>query len=110
MHINTALGDYQPHPRNARVALKAIVTREMNPGLSLNLVRVAPGDALAPHIHEASTETFYILRGRGVCRIGDEEFELAPGICGCAPSGVLHSLCNTGAEELEALAIFNPPL
>jgi len=102
--------DWKPHPRSTGVFLKPLITREMNPGLTLNLVRVAPGDAIAPHTHKASTETFFILRGRGVCCIGEAEFALEPGVCGYAPPGTLHSVRNTGAEELEALAIFNPPL
>lgn len=102
--------DWKPHPRFAGVFLKPLITREMNPGLTLNLVRVAPGGVLATHTHESSTETFFILRGRGVCCIGEAEFALEPGVCGYAPPGTLHSVRNTGAEELEALAIFNPPL
>jgi len=29
-------GDWTPHPRFARVFLKALVTREMNPSLTVN--------------------------------------------------------------------------
>ena len=102
--------DWKPHPRFARVSLKSLVTGEMNPGLSVNLVRVAPGGEITPHVHSDSTETFYILKGRGISWIGSEEFALEPGVCGFAPPQVMHSVCNTGEGELEAISIFNPPL
>jgi mannose-6-phosphate isomerase-like protein (cupin superfamily) len=107
--VNTT-GEWKAHPRFARVFLKALVTREMNSGLVVNLVRVAPGGEITPHTHDASTETFYVLAGRGVSRIGNEEFALAPGVCGYALPGVTHSVRNTGDADLEAISIFNPPL
>lgn len=98
------------HPRFERVSLKALITAQTNPGMAVNLVRLAPGSEITPHIHPSSTETFYILKGHGVSRVGDELFALEPGICGYAPPQVMHSVCNTGDTELEALSIFNPPL
>ena len=102
--------DWKPHPRFARVFLKPLITRAMNPDLTVNLVRLAPGGEITPHIHDAATETFYILSGQGMSWVGDEQFELAPGDCGYAPSGVMHSVRNTGDADLEAISIFNPPL
>lgn len=101
--------DWKPHPRFARVSVKPLVTGDMNPGLTLNLVRIAPGGEITPHIHPDSTETFYILQGHGMSWIGDEELVLAPGVCAYAPPQVTHSVCNTGDSELEAISIFNPP-
>ena len=102
--------DWKPHPRYARVSVKALVTAEMNPGIAVNLVRVAPGGEITPHVHSDATETFYILKGRGVSWIGNEQWELEPGVCAFAPPQVTHSVCNTGDVELEAISIFNPPL
>jgi mannose-6-phosphate isomerase-like protein (cupin superfamily) len=103
------LQDWKPHPRFPRVFLKPLVTREMTPGLTVNLVRVAPGGEIAPHVHADSTETFYVLAGRGICCIGDEECTLEPGACGFAPPGVSHAVRNIGDVDLEAISIFNPP-
>ncbi len=106
--VNTC-GDWKPHPRLARVFLRTLISREMNPGLTVNLVRVTPGGEITPHLHNESTETFYILAGCGTSWIGGEELALAPGVCGYAPPGVIHSVCNSGAVDLEAISIFNPP-
>jgi len=102
--------DWMPHPRFDGVRMKTLITREMNSGLTMHLILLAPGAAIPPHTHEASTETFYILRGRGMCNIGAEEFALEPGSSNYAPPGIVHSVRNTSDQELEALAIFNPPL
>lgn len=102
--------DWSPHPRYARVFLKKLVTTQMNPGLNVNLVRVAPAGEISPHIHDASTETFYVLAGCGMCRIGDKEILLEPGVCAYAPPAVLHSVHNTGDDYLEAISVFNPPI
>lgn len=105
-----ATDDWMPHPRFEGVRMKTLITREMNPGLTMHRILLAPGGVIPAHTHEASTETFYILRGRGACRIGAEEFALEPGSSNYAPPGIVHSVCNTGDQELEVLAIFNPPL
>jgi mannose-6-phosphate isomerase-like protein (cupin superfamily) len=102
--------EWQPHPRFPHVSLKPLVTGDMNPGLGVNLVRIAPGGEIAPHIHPHSTETFFILKGRGISRIGNEEIMLEPGVCAYAPPQVTHAVCNTGEGEIEAISIFNPPL
>lgn len=102
--------DWKAHPRFAGVSLKALVTAEMNPGIVVNLVRIAPGGEITPHTHSDATETFYVLKGRGLSWIGDEQFGLEPGVGGYAPPRVTHSVCNTGDTELEAISIFNPPV
>ena len=81
----------------------------MNAGLSVNLVRIAPGGEIAPHTHADATETFYILKGHGISRIGREEIALEPGTCAYAPPQVIHGVCNTGDADMEAISIFNPP-
>ncbi len=105
-----ATDDWMPHPRFDGVRMKTLITREMNPGMTLHRILLAPGGVIPAHTHEASTETFYVLRGRGACRIGAEEFALEPGSSNYAPPRIVHSVCNTGDQELEVLAIFNPPL
>jgi mannose-6-phosphate isomerase-like protein (cupin superfamily) len=102
--------DWKPHPRFAGVSLKALITAETNSGIAVNLVRLQPGGEITPHVHSTSTETFYILRGHGLSWIGEEQLALEPGVCAYAPPQVMHSVCNTGDTELEALSIFNPPV
>lgn len=109
MGLVHAPADWKPHPRFSNVFVKALVTGEMNPALTVNLVRIAPGGEITPHVHPNSTETFFILKGSGRSRVGNEEFALEPGMCAYAPPQVTHSVCNTGTTEVEAISIFNPP-
>jgi len=108
--FDSTTGEWRPHPRFEGAFVKPLITSEMNPSLTLSQVKLLPGGELPPHIHEASTETFYVLSGEAHCRIGDEETTLKAGHCGYAPPGVRHTVRNVGQEDLHAISIFNPPL
>jgi len=101
---------WKPHPRFPEVQAKVIVPGSVNQALSFHLVRIEPGAAIKPHIHEREAETFYVLSGRGICTLGEEEIEFVPGSCGYAPAGTVHGMRNEGDEPLELVAIFTPPI
>ncbi len=108
--IDSAEQPWKPHPRFEGASVCPLITTDQNPHLTVNLVRLEPGSGLPLHTHEHSTETFYILRGKARCRVGDEERVIGPGVIGYAPPGVPHQVVNIGDETLEAISIFNPPL
>lgn len=99
-----------PHPRYEGLLLKVLVPGAVNPALNVSRVRVDVGKRIPPHVHEDSSETFYILRGTGTCHLGDTSVPFGPGACFYAPPGLEHHLENTGAEPVEILAIFAPPV
>ena len=101
---------WQPHPRFEGASLRPLITPDHNPGLTVSQVRLLPGSELPPHSHPASAETFFVLTGAVLCRVGDEERLLRRGEIGYAPPGVVHQVRNPGPEPAEALSIFNPPL
>ena len=45
----------------------------------------------APGTHP-DQEGFYVLEGRGMAKIGDEEFEISPGVAFLAAKGVPHTV------------------
>ena len=45
-----------------------------------------------------------VLKGKGVCRCGDDEFHFAEDDTVCIPPNVVHQICNTGDEDLYILA------
>jgi mannose-6-phosphate isomerase-like protein (cupin superfamily) len=45
----------------------------------------------APGVH-ADQEGFYVLQGRGMARVGDEEFEIGPGTAFLVAKGVPHTV------------------
>ncbi len=108
--FDTQAGEWLPHPRTAGAFSRPLITAAQNPGLTIARIRLLPGAEIAPHSHPASTETFFILSGAAVCRVGTTEMEMGPGQMGYAPPGVEHRVRNLGSEPVEALSIFNPPL
>jgi mannose-6-phosphate isomerase-like protein (cupin superfamily) len=67
---------------------------------------VPPGRA-PDHFHRYD-EVLMILTGQGTLHIGGEERPLSPGTCVHLPATLVHSLENTGDEELELLGVFRP--
>jgi uncharacterized cupin superfamily protein len=70
--------------------------------IGVHLVRVAPGgESTEFHFHQQDEEWLYILSGRGIAEIGDEQFEVAAGdfmgfVTGSAP----HMMRNSFDEDL----------
>jgi uncharacterized cupin superfamily protein len=64
--------------------------------------RVPPGkESFVYHSHQHEEEFLYILSGRGIAEIGDEEYEVGPGdFMGFATPSVGHHLRNPFGEEL----------
>ncbi|MCP4869632.1 MAG: cupin domain-containing protein [Proteobacteria bacterium] len=76
--------------------------------LGVNETRLPPGRALCPfHYHQRENEVFYMLRGRGVLRYGDEFHDIGPGDCVSCPAGsqTAHQIANPYDEDLVYLAI-----
>ena len=108
--IQTADQAEYPHPLHHRFFLRDVVTALENPDLSVHRGRIEVGGEIVPHPHQEQTETFYVLSGDGLCTLGDQRYPVMAGSCCVAPAGMLHGLKNTGAEPLELLALFTPPL
>ena len=74
----------------------------------VNETTLPSGRALCPfHHHQKEDEIFYVLRGRGVFRYGDELFDVGPGDTMACPAGTgtAHQLANPYDEDLVYLAI-----
>src|SRR5262245_32703241 len=67
-----------------------------------------PGQEPSPHNHGAADKFYYVLEGRGVFKVGDEERELGPGEIALAPAGANHGVCNRSQQRLVTL-VFMPP-
>ena len=68
-----------------------------------------PGQEHAPHAHENQDKLYVVLEGSGAVQIGDETASLSRGDAAFAPSGILHSIRNTGPERMVVMAILGPP-
>lgn len=70
--------------------------------IGIHQVRIEPGhDSTTHHYHEADEEFVYILSGRGIAHIGDEQFEVTAGdFMGFPAPSTAHSLHNPYDEDL----------
>ena len=102
---------WESRPDMEGLSFGYLMLPEQNPDLTIRAAIVPPGKVLSVHAHDTSSETFYILQGKGVltCET-DEEIPTEAGEVIYAPAGVQHGLRNTGDEDLHLLAIFSPPL
>ena len=68
----------------------------------VSLARLAPGkESFLYHLHHCEEEWIYILSGRGVAEIDDEELEVGPGdFMGFPTPSVAHHLRNPFGEDL----------
>ena len=67
-----------------------------------------PGKAVAPHRHRELEEIYYIVSGRGLMTVGDENREVCAGDAIYVPRGHRHTLENTGSEPIRLLVICGP--
>ncbi len=67
-----------------------------------------PGCAVTPHHHQVLEEIYYILSGRGVMTVGDEQGEVSQGDAIYIPRGQRHTLANTGAEPMTIILVCGP--
>jgi mannose-6-phosphate isomerase-like protein (cupin superfamily) len=82
-------------------------TSDIN-GCSLAEEILPPGHAVTPHHHRQIEEIYYIVEGRGVMTVGDEQREVAAGDAVYVPRGQRHTLSNTGAEPIKLLLVCGP--
>lgn len=77
--------------------------------LGVHLVTVQPGkESTQFHSHQCDEEFLYILAGRGVAEIGDEEFEVSAGdFLGFTANSLPHSMRNDSSEDLTYLMAGN---
>jgi quercetin dioxygenase-like cupin family protein len=68
-----------------------------------------PGQEHAAHTHPGQDKLYVVLEGEAEIQVGDEKSSVTAGAAAFAPSGVLHSICNTGASRLVVLAVLAPP-
>ncbi len=67
-----------------------------------------PGQSQNPHTHEGSDKIYYVVEGRGLFQIGQEERELREKEIALAPSGHRHGVSNPGPGRLVLLVFMAP--
>ncbi len=70
----------------------------------VSLAWLQPGQSYEPHKHEDHEEIYYIIRGRGRIRVGNEYREFRDGDAIYIPEGEVHEIINDSDEMVEFLA------
>ena len=84
------------------------VSKEMSGGaysIFVNLAEEGPGVPM--HTHHHDEETMIVLRGRIVCRLGEDTFDAGPGDTVHLPAGIPHGWSPQGDEPVELLVVFS---
>jgi len=92
------------HPLNPKSEVRGVSLSELAgmERLGIHLVRVAAGkEAFIYHTHSTEEEFVFILSGRAMAEIGDEEIEVGPGdFMGFPTPSVAHHIKNPFDEDL----------
>lgn len=67
-----------------------------------------PEQEQTAHQHAASDKIYYVIDGRAVFKIGDEQLSGGAGCACLAPAGATHSVRNPGPERLTLLVFMTP--
>ena len=89
---------------------RVIVKIEPGPSTAFALVEyvLAPGNGPGQHAHEECNETYWILEGEVVFRLGRDAHVLGAGGLLHVPSGAVHGFRNETDEPARLLWLFDP--
>lgn len=74
--------------------------------LKISLVSVRPGEEIPVHLHEGEEQFYYVLEEEGLLSLGDEVYQLRPGIAVVIPSQLPHGVSNSNVTSLRYLDFF----
>ncbi len=83
-------------------------TDSVETSYSLAHGRIASGESGELHHLDKSNEVYFILRGEGRIRVGQELTTIVEGMTIFVPKGEKQQLTNIGEEDLEFLCIVEP--
>lgn len=101
--------DFKQDDRFPGIRTKLLESRQTHAHASVIIAQVAPGGEIPRHVHEAESETAYILSGRGKLITDSGEYPFGPGVMVTIPPGLAHGVINDGSESLEVFAFHTPP-
>ncbi len=67
-----------------------------------------PKGYVEAHVHQQAEHVYYILQGRGLMKLDDRQYVVEAHTAIFIPPGVVHSLANTGLENLLFIVVTVP--
>lgn len=108
--VDAASTAWGTHARFPGILMNRLLTSADNALASVNAVRVPPGGVIGRHRHPAQVETVYVLAGHSILTLGETEVPFNAGQVVAIPIGLEHALRNEGADVVQLLTFFTPPL
>jgi mannose-6-phosphate isomerase-like protein (cupin superfamily) len=95
-----------PAPDHVKTTVRYLVDNTMSRKFQAHYIVIEPGGygAEPPHTHPEE-HLWYIVRGKGIVRAGQEEKEVKEGMIVFIPAGEVHSMRNIGDQPLELISI-----
>lgn len=75
---------------------------------SLAIMTILPGCSSDPHSHKIAEESFLIIKGSGIIKIENQNFNVSAGDCIFVEPNEQHTVINTGEEPLECVLATGP--
>lgn len=69
---------------------------------------IPPAVLMLPHTHENEDQVAIVMRGHLGVLVGEREWTVGPGEIAVRPRGLVHSVWNATAEDVEILEITSP--
>lgn len=99
---------FAKHPTQEGVFMKHFFSSADNDRLNNLEVNIVPGYCINPHVHEESSEFFYVVSGQGEFLDDTEWKPIKKGDAFVAPKGMNHGIKNVGNETLVLFSTFSP--
>lgn len=100
----------------AYIYASGTVLRPFNDGLNLrkgllrmSVARLEPGQEVDHHDHFTMSEVYYLMRGKGQFRVGDQLIDAEENTAMYFEPGVMRSVVNNSDEEAWWLFVGSPP-
>lgn len=82
---------------------------EVKMNCSIACATLSPGDVSHPHRLKTAGEVYFILEGKGIMHIDNEQAVLEPGQAVYIPPGSMQYIKNVSNNELKFLCVVSPP-
>jgi len=86
----------------------AVIDADYTSVFTAQVCKIGPGGGSTTHKHTYN-HAFYVASGNGEVMIEEQTFQMKPGTVVKVSEGKLHSVSNTGTEDLVFITVYDPP-
>jgi len=109
--FNTKNVEFKANPPKHEVTRGwPLVNPKSCPGaqLEFHVTEIQPEGGALDDVHEKEDHVFYVLSGRAMAKVGDDDFEVGPGDALYVPRNTVHNFRIQGGEAFRIAVVFAP--